>query len=76
MAFSPAVRLITSNRSNIFGQPAIRRDSSVLHFSQAIRFQAAIFCGRVRLSRTGFLDTFDPFDSSHGEQPRDFLDLA
>jgi hypothetical protein len=28
------------------------------------------------VSGTGFLDTFDPFDSSCAELPRDFLDLA
>jgi hypothetical protein len=28
------------------------------------------------LSRTGFLDTFDPFDSPCGDLPGDFLDLA
>jgi len=36
----------------------------------------AISCRRVRLSRTGFLDTFDPFDSSYAELPGDVLDLA
>jgi hypothetical protein len=35
----------------------------------------AISCWRFRLSSIGFLDTFDPFDSSRAALPENFLQL-
>jgi hypothetical protein len=40
MASSPAVRSLTSISRNKVAKSAIRRDSSLLHFSQAITFPA------------------------------------
>jgi hypothetical protein len=54
----------------------IRCDSSLLHFSQAISFPTPFLVDEFAPSRTGFLDTFDPFDSSSAELPVDLLDLA
>jgi len=55
---------------------AIRCDSFLLHFSQAIRFPTPFLVDELALSRTGFLDTFDPFDSYCAELLGDLLDLA
>jgi hypothetical protein len=55
---------------------ASRCGSSILHFSQGIRFPTPFLVDEFALSRSGFLDTFDPFDSSCTDLPGHFLDLA
>ena len=50
-------------------------DSFPLHLSQAISFRLPFVFGAFRLSRVGFLDTFDLFDSSLAALPRNFLQL-
>jgi hypothetical protein len=42
----------------------------------AVSFLPPFVFGAFRLLRIGFLDTFDPFDSSCADLPTDFLDLA
>jgi hypothetical protein len=55
---------------------AIRCDSSLPALFSSHFVSDAIFVDEFALLRTGFLDTFDPFDSSCAELPGDFLDLA
>ena len=51
-------------------------DSFPLHLSQAISFRLPFVFGALRLSRIGFLDTFDPFDSVRSAPPENLVQLA
>jgi hypothetical protein len=58
-----------SNQRNTFAKPAVAAIRFPLHFSQAISFLLPFVLGAFTLSRIGFLDTFDPFDSSRAAVP-------
>jgi hypothetical protein len=74
------VRLVGTSCSEIpltqyICQKCSSSNSFHVPLSQAITFRLPFVFGVLRLSRIGFLDTFDLFDSSRAALPENFLQL-